>query len=697
MKRNYTTQFRKIQLLTKSVRQLKNISNSRRKQGLVNRVQRLFKQLKGSTAFQKVKPALLTSMMAVGFSFGTTDVVAQNFFAAPELNPFGFETFGDGEDELLFIPSFADLDDDGDLDMLFSGRASPEYSQNHLHYYENTGTATSPKFETIDNDLISNSFPENAYYTNPAIFTDLDGDGDFDVLHTDLFYKANSNEEEYGMRFHYYENIGTKSSPAFAPSVESPFNLSFFDGQFFVLSSLSSVDIDDDGDLDIVSNNIYYEESFVFYHENIGSAENPNFKNPIEVKPDWFGNTTVTYLINSSFVDMDNDGDQDVFYGTYYDEYEGSPILYFENIGTGENVKFKEGVENPFNLEPEVNYITAPVAVDIDSDGDVDFIEAPFGFLQFYENTNNAPDEAPIVRNSTIEMKEDEPYTFQESDFVYEDANLDPLIAVIIETLPTKGQLLDGDIAIDEGYEVQKVDLNTMVYVPEKDGFGENYDSFKVRVFTGSDDAEPLESINAGTITVNVIEVFDAPSFVLDYDFVQECDPSESVVINISNINAGDGDPTKLSFSVSSSNETVTENLQLNYQNGQPIGTVSFTPGGNSGETATITIVAENEGVSYSEEIIYAKNLCTGLEDVTFSNELTLFPNPAQNIVYVKFNDAFVDMEFKMDVFDVTGSRLISAPLNSTSIDVSKLLAGTYIVGMRFENEVHYKKLIVQK
>ena len=91
-------------------------------------------------------------------------------FAAAVVNPFGLPDPG-----ILFVrATFADLDADGDLDAfagdLFGG----------LHYLENSGTATAPAFASaILNPFGLTSAPGGL--SAPA-FADLDRDGDLDVL-----------------------------------------------------------------------------------------------------------------------------------------------------------------------------------------------------------------------------------------------------------------------------------------------------------------------------------------------------------------------------------------------------------------------------------------------------------------------------------------------------------------------------------
>ena len=94
-------------------------------------------------------------------------------------------------------PAFADLDGDGDLDLV-AGSADGTF-----HYFENTGTPEMP------------SFVERTGAANPldgidlgdfstAAFADVDGDGDLDLV---------SGAPDGS--FHYLENTGTPQAPVF--------------------------------------------------------------------------------------------------------------------------------------------------------------------------------------------------------------------------------------------------------------------------------------------------------------------------------------------------------------------------------------------------------------------------------------------------------------------------------------------------
>jgi hypothetical protein len=152
--------------------------------------------------------------------------------------------------------------------------------------------------------------------------------------------------------------------------------------QFWNIPQL--VDIDDDGDLDLFIGFYSNNDGLVAYCENTGTATNPTFAAP---DTSAFGITPTTSYAFPVFVDLDGDGDFDLMVGEEYGDR-----VYFENTGTASAPAFAAGVANPFGLTTSVTGYTASLAfVDLDKDGDMDLIEGGYyGDFHYYENTGTA-------------------------------------------------------------------------------------------------------------------------------------------------------------------------------------------------------------------------------------------------------------------------------------------------------------------
>ena len=223
--------------------------------------------------------------------FQNTGTAASPQFAGGVLNPFGLDSTYS-----FAAPAFADIDGDGDIDLLVG-----EYYGN-LQYFENTGSSSRPQFATP----VANPFGLSAT-ADIALpeFADLDGDGDLDLL-----------VGEYYGAMQYFQNLGSSTNPVFAAPIQNPFGLTAVDE--FAIPSIA--DVDNDGDLDMLVGEYY---GSMQYFENVGSITNPQFAAPIE-NP--FELVSTNELAFPEFADLDDDGDMDLLVGEYYGK-----MQYFKN------------------------------------------------------------------------------------------------------------------------------------------------------------------------------------------------------------------------------------------------------------------------------------------------------------------------------------------------------------------------------
>ncbi len=248
------------------------------------------------------------------------------------------------------IPAFADLDADGDLDLLLSNKiASDDFETARIYHFENQGTATEPSFQLIGPLDIDGQF----HYA-PAL-ADFDGDGDLDML---------LGTWNKGLSF--YRNTGSAEAPAFTLEEETYIKLTRGSN-----STPALVDIDADGDLDLFVGESSGELNF---YRNTGSAEAPTF----ELVTDNFDDIDVGRRSAPTFIDLDRDGDQDMVVGR-----EADGLAFFRNDGTPQEAAFVP--DSSFALP--VPIYTIPAFPDIDADGDADFFSGGIGGgLVFFEN-----------------------------------------------------------------------------------------------------------------------------------------------------------------------------------------------------------------------------------------------------------------------------------------------------------------------
>ncbi|MBK8816648.1 MAG: VCBS repeat-containing protein [Methylococcaceae bacterium] len=154
-------------------------------------------------------------------------------------------------------------------------------------------------------------------------------------------------------------------------------------------SSPSFVDIDNDGDLDLFVGTNF---GFTFYYKNIGDAVTPNFV----IQASNFGIIEVGFSASPTFADIDNDGDQDAFVG----EFNGN-IRFFRNNGTSSAPSFASETGS-FGLSFIGSFVN-PAFADIDGDGDLDaFVGERYGATQFFRNTGTASSPAFVSESGNF-------------------------------------------------------------------------------------------------------------------------------------------------------------------------------------------------------------------------------------------------------------------------------------------------------
>lgn len=245
-------------------------------------------------------------------------------FASSQLNPFGLVEVQQG----LILAEFADMDGDGDFDMVIPQNNANDYFVG-LMIYENVGTKELPSYLPGDSIDLQNVREEFNILSFQMI--DLDMDGDLDFLSSGRAY--DESVEFYLNSFAYAPNTSTEDALTFGPVIENPFGLdptNFFELFFF----MTVADLDQDNDLDVLTSSVQasseYEYSSTYYwYENTGTTQQPEFANRIEQPFNLQTDESSIYI--PDLVDLDDDGDFDLFVMRYDYDTQMFEFQFYEN------------------------------------------------------------------------------------------------------------------------------------------------------------------------------------------------------------------------------------------------------------------------------------------------------------------------------------------------------------------------------
>lgn len=261
--------------------------------------------------------------------------------------------------------ALGDVDDDGDEDLFWG-----DYFEPGILFLENTGSPTRPNLRGEPLPFPTQEPVRTSGYNAPTL-GDVDLDGDDDLLMGVLGGAYNPNTTTAD-NFHYIQ----QSRPGFFEHRTSRF-LSTID--FGAETIPVAVDIDSDGDLDLlVGNKIEQNDTQngkLYRLVNEGTPTAPRFRYDGDV--DVGGG----YHLLPAFGDLDADGDLDAIVGTWSDQ-----LRIYRNDATDGSLALAFVDSTSIELTRGRN--ATPTLGDIDDDGDLDlFVGESSGTINFYENT----------------------------------------------------------------------------------------------------------------------------------------------------------------------------------------------------------------------------------------------------------------------------------------------------------------------
>ncbi len=553
------------------------------------------------------------------------------------------------------IPSFIDVDNDGDLDLL-----TFESAGFVMYYFQNTsidnyGTCDSLNF-VLNNHCwgnFSESFGSCAvtlastckggkqhkkekHAGSTTLALDLDGDGDKEVIIGDLTCTNT----------YMLTNGG---SPAVADMIAydslypimDPVNILYFPAAF-------SLDINNDGLNDLIAapNAINFSENFnsATYYENIGTSSVANF----DIRTNRFLQGEMLEIgegANPTFFDYNGDSLLDIVIGNYgyfsaTSATYPSGLALYENIGTTQNPSFKLITRDYLGLQAlNLNGIY-PTFGDIDSDGDKDLIIGDFnGNIHLYTNTAGAGNIASFVLTQPF-YKGIDVGQFATPQLI--DVNLDGKIDLLI-----------GERSGNINY-FENTGTSTLA----------NFNSTPTNDFFGGID-----------ILVPCCTGYSSP-------FLTRLDSSGKYSLLVGTENGTIYQYDSIEGNLNGSFNLIDTTFQNIFE-----GIRSSISGGDLNNNGKIDLVVGNYGGGLR---IY-KNLGATPPQIipkidTLSFSINIFPNPTSNNLTIHINGLLATEGIQIQIYNVIGQQIYSAKFNAIfnnwnlPISLAQFTNGVYVV-----------------
>jgi len=304
--------------------------------------------------------------------------------------------------------AFADIDNDGDSDLFWG-----DFFNRSLYYLQNQGTATNPQLVLVDSTFADEAVVQSTGFNMPSI-ADIDGDGRLDMFigvltgssstANFLYYKNMGSPSTHQFQLQTTDflpsvDVGSASSPTFA-DIDNDGDLDlligsedgklalyerrgssefrFVTNSFVTLPGLFNVsptfgDITGDGVVELIVGD---SNGKLRLNRNSGGwSEDTSF----QLRSATFGQNA-----SPALVDIDNDGKKDLFVGSG-----GGRTSYFHNDGTTSTPDFV--LQTNFFLSVDVGDDAKPVFTDLDGDNDLDLIIGDRdGRLSYWRNEGSA-------------------------------------------------------------------------------------------------------------------------------------------------------------------------------------------------------------------------------------------------------------------------------------------------------------------
>lgn len=286
------------------------------------------------------------------------------------------------------IPVFSDYNQDGLMDLFVANfyKYKPVLDkESTVAYYQNTGSANSPEFTFIDEDIF-NLASENFGFRSVPTFGDVDSDGD-----DDLFIGLEDGTLVY------YENTSSGGNGQYTIGIS---NYQDNTGAIINVTSYASpqlFDLNGDTLLDLI---IGKKSGELIYYKNVGTASTPSF----ELDNSMLGNVSLATEFPDSYATphfFKSSGETKLFIGS-----SDGTLIFYDSIDANMNVGESFHLVSNSYANIDVDSYSSFAVEDLDNDGRLNMLAGQdLGGLYHFEvdpNSTNNIDEVSLSNNVLI-------------------------------------------------------------------------------------------------------------------------------------------------------------------------------------------------------------------------------------------------------------------------------------------------------
>jgi len=310
------------------------------------------------------------------------------------------------------IPSLADIDNDGDMDILCF-----PLGKNVITYYQNMSKELGYNCDSLkftfrdeawgyasylvnghgfwlgDNSPYFRNYKTKMHNGTTMLLLDRDGDGDKDLIYGDISFNTLLSVEN-GRTLNKLGRDSLISQDTIFPKNTKQAIVETFPAAY-------SVDVDNDGKKDLIITTNAHEGSentnHISFYKNTGTSSVPSYS---FIKSNFLIEETIDNGSKSIpvFVDIDNDGDKDLIlatHGSYKQTQNNSDrMVLYKNITDSLNPVYVLTDTNFLNINAGTTQINElhPAFGDLNGDGKPDLIIGDInGYIHYYENQSSGP------------------------------------------------------------------------------------------------------------------------------------------------------------------------------------------------------------------------------------------------------------------------------------------------------------------